>query len=100
MAFTEDFDNYFDTDDFAVAASWTPNGGEATTVNGVFDGEYFDDVGGSVGIESSQPRFTCAAADVPAVAQGDAIVISGTTYEIVNVQPDGTGEVVLILEEQ
>ncbi|MDY6790533.1 MAG: head-tail joining protein [Thermodesulfobacteriota bacterium] len=100
MAFTEDIDTFFNTDDFAVAATYTPLVGLPSTVNGIFDDEYFDEVGGSVGIEGSQPRFTCKLEDIAAVEQGDALTVSGVSYEIVNVQKDGTGIVVLVLEEQ
>lgn len=100
MAFDENIDAFFDTDDFAVAATYTPSGGSASTVNGIFDDEYFDEVGGSVGIEGSQPRFMCNLEDVSAVSQGDALSVGGITYQIVNVQKDGTGVVILVLEEQ
>lgn len=100
MAFDEDIDAFFDTDDFAVAATYTPSGGSASTVNGIFDDEYFDEVGGPVGIEGSQPKFMCKLEDVSAVSQGDALSVGGITYQIVNVQKDGTGIVVLVLEEQ
>ena len=32
----------FDTDDFATASSYTPTGGSASTVNGIFNNEYFE----------------------------------------------------------
>jgi len=101
MAFTEDFSDFFDTDDFAVAATITIGEGSPGTVNGIFDDEYFDEVGvGSLGVEGSKPAFHCAAADVPSIAHGDSVVISGTTYHVVNVRPDGTGLVTLLLEDQ
>ena len=31
----------FDTDDFAKASRYTPTGGSASTVNGIFGNEYF-----------------------------------------------------------
>ncbi len=100
MAFTENIDAFFFTVDFAVAATFTPLVGSPSTVNGIFDDDYFDEVGGSVGIEGSQPRFTCKLEDISAVEQGDALTVSGISYLIVNVQKDGTGLVVLVLEEQ
>jgi hypothetical protein len=33
---------FFDTDDFATASSYTPSGGSASTVNGIFDNEFFE----------------------------------------------------------
>lgn len=103
MAFTEDFDAFFGssevTSGFAVAATYTPDGGDPSTIYGIFDDEYFDEVGG-VGIEGSAPAFHCEAADVSGVAQGDALTVNSVSYIIRNVRPDGTGYVVLILEEQ
>ena len=100
MSFTENFDNFFDTDDFAVSATWTPSGGDATAVIGIFDNEYFEAGGGEVGAEGSKPAFHCETADIPNAAQGDAIVINTVNYLIINIQPDGTGQSLLILEDQ
>lgn len=94
MAFTEDLTPFFDTDDFAVAATY--NG--STTVNGIFDNG-FASVGAGPGVEGSLPSFTCRAADVSSAAHGDTLVISGTTYSVVGVHPDGTGVMVLALSE-
>ena len=59
---------FFDTDDFATASSYTPTGGSASTVNGIFDNEFFEvDPLSGVGVVSAQPRFICATADLPAV---------------------------------
>lgn len=95
MAFTEDMSDFFDLDGFAVAATYTPAGGSALTVSGIPDDEYVD----AQGVESSGPVFRCAADDVSGVAHGDALEISGTPYTVHGVQPDGTGEMLLILEE-
>ena len=66
---------FFDTDDFATASSYTPSGGSASTVNGIFDNEFLE-VGplSGVGVVSAQPRFICTTADLPdGAAAGDAI---------------------------
>lgn len=103
MAFTENMDSFFGASEVesghAVAATYTPDGGSPSTVNGIFDNEYFDDFG-EVGLESSQPAFHCDAADVSGVAQGDALQVNSVNFEIVNVRPDGTGLVTLVLQEQ
>lgn len=92
--------SFLDVDEFGVAATYTPNGGDPVTVNGIFDNEY-EEVGfGDVGLESSSPAFTCRESDVTGVAQGDALVINSVNYLIRNPQPDATGMVVLILEKQ
>ena len=92
---------FFDTDDFAVASTYTPSGGSASTVNGIFDNEFFEvDPISGVGVVSSQPRFHCASADLPgAAAQGDAITISGTAYTVKVIQAEGTGVTTLVVEK-
>jgi len=92
---------FLSTGDFGVAASYTPSGGVAATVNGIFDNEYFEtDAGGEVAFALQQPMFHCRTADVSSAAEGDAITISGTNYIVRNVRPDGTGMTMLMLEEQ
>jgi hypothetical protein len=88
-------------DDFGVAATYTPAGGSASTVNGVFDNDFVEvDTGGSVTFAQQQATFMCRTADVSSAAEGDAITISGENYIVRIVQPDGTGMTNLILELQ
>ena len=48
---------FFDTDAFGTESSYTPPGGSASTVNGIFDNEYFEvDPLSGVGVVSAQPR--------------------------------------------
>lgn len=91
MAFVEDFEAFFDTEDFAVIATFS-----GTSVSGIFD-ESFMEV---QGVEGFHPVFTCAQADVSSVAHGDSITIGGVVFHIQGVQRDGTGMVALILEDQ
>jgi len=97
MAFTEDFTEFFETDDFAITAIHTPDGGSPANVDGVFDNEYLLIDDGEVGIEATAPMFQCAAADVSGVAAGDVLNVNGTNYNIVEVKPDGTGTTFLRL---
>ena len=92
---------FFDTDDFAAASNYTPLGGSASTVNGIFDNEYFEvDPLSGVGVVSAQPRFVCTTADLPSgAASGDAITIDGTAYTVRVIQPEGTGVTSLVLEK-
>ena len=93
MPMTEDFDVFFQTGDFATAAVWSVG---SATVNGVFDNEFALGLGL---MDSSKPVFVCSAADMPTAAQGQTLVINSTTYTINDVQPDGTGLLVLQLSE-
>ena len=92
---------FFDTDDFATASSYTPTGGSASTVNGIFDNEFFEvDPLSGVGVVSAQPRFICAMADLPSGAvSGDAITVDSTAYTVRVIQPEGTGVTTLVLEK-
>lgn len=90
--FTEDLPLFFNTTDFAVAATY--NGSDI--VHGILGKTYIaiNDV------ESAAPSFTCSAVDVPHAKHGDTLVINSIIYNVVGVKPDGTGIMTLILEEQ
>lgn len=97
MAFIEDLSEFFDTTyGFAVTATY--NG--VTSVNGIFDAEYFETTAGFGGIQSSQPVFLCRAADMPSAVHGQTLVVNAVTYQIVGVEPDGSGITLLKLEKQ
>lgn len=100
MAFTEDFTAFTDTGDFAVAAVYTPNGGGAVTVNGMFDNGYQAVTDGEVVTSALMITFNCPVISVPNAGEGDTLTVEGTMYHIVDVQPDGTGWQTLELAEQ
>lgn len=85
-----DLDTMIDTDDFAVSATLG-----AATIRVIFDNAYAEDLE----ITGTNPIATCKASDVATASRGDTITISGTDYTIQNIQPDGTGETLLILDE-
>lgn len=92
---------FFDVDDFGVAATFTPDGGASSTVNGIFDKDFVAvDAGGSVAVALEEPRFVCRTSDVSTASDGDALVVDGKTYTIRVVEADGTGVTTLVLEEQ
>jgi len=102
----DDLSDFFLTDDFGVAATYTPDGGSASTINVLFDNP-FNSVPLDTGerdVESNTPTALAISSDVSSVAHGDAIVISGVTYAIVGVQKDSgsgyQGTTLLVLETQ
>lgn len=99
MPFAEDLAPFFATTDFGSEAAYlsADSDDDPVTVKGIFDKAYVDPTGL---VEGAAPVFQCAAADVPAAKHGDEIEIDGTTYKIRGVEPDGTGVVLLRLEEQ
>ena len=97
---------FFNSDDFGTSATYTPDGGSASTITVLFD-KPFNSVpmdSGEVDVESNTPTCLCQTTDVSAAAHGDVIVISSTTYHVVGVQADSgsgyQGTTLLVLEEQ
>ena len=92
---------FFDTDDFAVSATYTPAGGSASTISGIFD-DAFEAVetGGFIPVASSSPIFQCKTSAVSSAAEGDALIVNSTSYLIRVVMDDGTGVTMLQLEKQ
>lgn len=92
MAFEEDLSPFFNTAEFADAATV---GGVA--VDGIFDNGYQAALGGLM--ESTGPTFTAATADLSSAVDGTTVAIGGVHYKVMNNQPDGTGVTVLSLEK-
>lgn len=88
MAFVENFDAFFT--DFGISATV---GGVSCV--GIFDKAYALALGFAAG---TSPVLIVQAADVPAVAQDAAVVIGAASYTVTDVEPDGTGLVLLKLD--
>ena len=100
MAFTEDFSLFFDTDEFAVEAVITPAGGSAFSVDGIFNDGYQERSREFVDIASRDTMLTCPAfAQVLALKKGDAAVIGGQNYKILQAKPSGDGLAIITLEK-
>ena len=86
--------------------------GNRENIEIIIDQEYFDIAGNSVSVEGFQPRAYLKSSDVPYISQEDRLIVNAittnkgtvlkaeTTFVIKNVQPDNTGLIELILEEQ
>jgi len=100
MAIETDTDlaEFYSTDVSGTAGTYTASGASAVTINGIFGNIYFDISGGETTIEGKRATFNCMTSDVSAAAHGDTLAVSGTTYTVRGVQPDGTGSTTLILE--
>jgi hypothetical protein len=92
VAFDEDLDLFFGTDDFAVAATIG-----TSTVNVIYDRDYLR----SLGLVSGANPIALAKASASVAAVGSTIVISGTSFTIRDRQPQDDGATVLLeLEAQ
>jgi hypothetical protein len=88
MAFAESLPGFFT--DFGVTATIG-----AASVRGIFDAHSAE----MFGIGGSNPTFTCAAADVVGITEGQAVNINAVAYTVTAVKPDGTGVSVLHLDK-
>ncbi len=99
MAFTEDLTVFFQTADFAVAATYTVYGGSPATVNVIKDEAFLD----RLGVNATNPTALGRASDFSAISANgqDTLAIGATTYRIKDSQPLDDGAVVLLqLEKQ
>lgn len=92
--------DFFELDDFADAATYTPVGGGASTVQGIFDNPQASrNATDLMDVTIPAPQFVCRTVDVPNAADGDLIVIRTVSYNVRVVLNDGTGVSTLILEK-
>lgn len=92
MAFVEDVTEFFDeTHGFAVSCVV---GG--STVSGIFDNDFLTSLGVTAG---TGPVLLLPASDAASASQGSSITVAGTSYTITGIEPDGTGMVLLRLQE-
>jgi hypothetical protein len=86
--------------------------GDAYSVNIIIDQEYFNIEGGTIPVAGYQPRAIMKASDAPYISQNDRLLVDAittdkgnvlkpqTNFLIKTVEPDNTGLVSLVLEEQ
>jgi hypothetical protein len=113
---TADILDFFELDDFADTATYTPvggsgggggggpgpgpGGGTSTTIVGIFDEPQASrNATDLMDITIPSPQFVCRTADVPLAADGDQIIIRTIAYTVRVVLTDGTGVTTLILEK-
>lgn len=101
MAVETDDDRSYLLADWGVSATYTPTGGSASTITGIFDNDIQEvDAGGTATFAVEIPRFLCRTTDTSSAAEGDAIVIDSVTYSVLTVIRDGQGMTELRLEQQ
>ena len=61
--------------------------------------EYFAIPGESVDVTGFQPMVHCRTQDITGIDTDDTIAVGGVTYNIIEIQDDGTGVTVLILQD-
>ena len=89
MSFTEDLDPFFI--DHGIVATV---GGVACTA--IFDNGYAQSLGFTAG---TAPTLIVVGTAIPSVAQGNAVVVPSGNYTVTAIEPDGTGLLLLRLQE-
>jgi hypothetical protein len=65
----------------------------------VVAGEFSNGYAAALGVAGTNPGFLGQSTDLAAVTRGSTVTISGTTYTVVAIEPDGTGMTRLDLEK-
>lgn len=86
---------------FGEALTYTPFGGSATPISGVFQSPDVAPPGGVFGITTQGPMVTVLSSDVPNPKQADTILrdSNGQLYEVKEFEVDEGTLVILQLEE-
>jgi hypothetical protein len=99
----DDLAVFFDPDVFGEVAAYALAGGGGADVAGIYADAQTAAAGGAwPGVSTVTPVFTVAAAALPpGAAQGDQLTRSGgLLYRVLDIQPDGSGLVRLLLERE
>lgn len=92
MAFTEVLSTFFDTDDFAVAATIKTGAGVTVrTINVIFDQPRNELALLDARLESPLPFVRCQTADLAGIDHTHTMTINAVVYRIVKRDDDGTG---------
>lgn len=96
MAVETDDDRSYLLADFGVTVT-----SGASTFLAIFENDHQPvDAGGGVEFSIQQAMILCNTSDVTGIGQGSLVSISGNSYAVTDVQPDGQGMTMLILEDQ
>lgn len=72
-----------------------------STIKAIFDNPHQEvSVGGEVPFSIQECYITARSADLSDIAQGSSLTISGSSYVVTDIQPDGTGMSIVTLEAQ
>jgi hypothetical protein len=98
MALDMDLSVFFDTDGFAVDATW--DGSKAVQI--IFDNQYKESFAGGIPVAGRSPVALVREAQMPEadLARDQTLDVGDIRYKIKNWEPDGTGLIDLQLELQ
>ena len=89
--------------EFTEVATYTPAGGAARSIAGIFDHiSEVSDIGALIEADGVAATFNVATSQVPGITLADAatastVEVRGQSYRVVGIEPDGTGRTVVVL---
>lgn len=102
MVFNDDDFDIFQ-EEFGQDVTFSLSGGGTVECKAYFDNEFLAAELFGVTLETSGPVLTCKSSDITGVAEGDTVDVveygnvSATTFSVVRIQPDGTGQTLIVL---
>lgn len=92
---TTDLDIFLNSNEFAVDVTFN-----AATIRGIFDNEFIALLEREgIGVEGAGPQCLFKTSDVSTAIHGDTMTIESIVYNIIGIQPDGTGLTRILLSE-
>jgi hypothetical protein len=85
--------------DFAEPIIYTNPSGAKKTIAAIYDAPFQPITIEGVVYQSSQPKVACKTDDVLDATNNSTVNVRGTSYNVIAVEPDGTGLTVLILSK-
>ncbi len=90
----DDLDIFLDDEEFAVDVILN-----SVTIQGIFDNEFLQALEDNIGVETTHPQGQFKTSDVSSAVHGDTMTINSVVYNIIGIQPDGTGMTLILLSE-
>ena len=98
MAFDEDLGAFFDLADFADLAVVEPaDGAPSFEVKGIFDAPQVVAQARDVRAVVDKPTLMCSSVDGAKIKREDRLTVKGRSFDVLEVEPDGTGVSTVIL---
>jgi hypothetical protein len=97
MAFTENLQQFFETEDFAIGVTFVLASGATRQIKAIFDTPSQSVELYETAIEAGVPKLICATSETSGLERAST-TINGVAYKIARIAHDGTGVSVLYLK--
>jgi hypothetical protein len=84
--------------DFGKPVVLHTNAGDVEAV-GIYDAAFFDSQAGETVLDTTQKRLVCKVSDLGTLKREDQITIGCERFEVLQIQPDGTGFATILLTD-